>query len=38
VTQTLSAILDTYPVVDMSVQDPPLDQMIARIFEEAKAK
>src|SRR3954447_22040578 len=37
VTQTLSAILDGYPVVDMSVQDPPLDQMIARIFEEAKA-
>ena len=38
VTETLSAILDTYPVVDMSVQDPPLDQMIARIFEEAKAE
>jgi ABC-2 type transport system ATP-binding protein len=38
VTETLSAILDTYPVVDMSVQDPPLELMIARIFEEAKAK
>ena len=38
VTETLSAILDTYPVVDMSVQDPPLEQMIARIFEESKAK
>jgi ABC-2 type transport system ATP-binding protein len=36
VTETLSAILDRYPVADMSVQDPPLDQMIARIFEEAK--
>jgi ABC-2 type transport system ATP-binding protein len=36
VTETLSTILDRYPVVDMSVQDPPLDQMIARIFEEAK--
>jgi ABC-2 type transport system ATP-binding protein len=36
VTETLSAILDRYPVIDMSVQDPPLDQMIARIFEEAK--
>jgi ABC-2 type transport system ATP-binding protein len=36
VTETLSAILDRYQVVDMSVQDPPLDQMIARIFEEAK--
>src|SRR5581483_5488801 len=34
----LGTILDRYPVVDMSVQDPPLDQMIARIFEEAKAK
>jgi len=32
----LSAVLDKYQVVDMSVQDPPLDQMIARIFEEAK--
>src|SRR5207248_3051260 len=31
VTETLSAILDRYPVADMSVQDPPLDQMIARI-------
>ncbi|HEX4590513.1 MAG TPA: ATP-binding cassette domain-containing protein, partial [Gemmataceae bacterium] len=38
VTETLSAILETYPVVDMSVQDPPLEKMIARIFEEAKAK
>ncbi len=33
VTDALGAILDHYPVVDMSVQDPPLDQMIARIFE-----
>jgi ABC-2 type transport system ATP-binding protein len=38
VTETLSAILDNYPVVDMSVQDPPLEKMIARIFEEAKAE
>src|SRR5262245_35149439 len=38
VTDTLSTILDRYPVVDMSVQDPPLDQMIARIFEEARQK
>jgi len=38
VTQTLSAILDEFPVVDMSVQDPPLDQMIAKIFEEAKSR
>jgi ABC-2 type transport system ATP-binding protein len=33
----LSAILDRYTVVDMSVQDPPLDQMIARVFQEASA-
>src|SRR5262245_43504173 len=36
ITDALGAILDHYPVVDMSVQDPPLDQMIAKIFEEAK--
>jgi ABC-2 type transport system ATP-binding protein len=36
VTEALGTILDRYQVVDMSVQDPPLDQMIARIFEEAK--
>jgi ABC-2 type transport system ATP-binding protein len=34
----LGAILDRYTVVDMSVQDPPLDQVIARVFEEAAAK
>ncbi|MBY0526593.1 MAG: ATP-binding cassette domain-containing protein [Gemmataceae bacterium] len=33
----LGAILDRYTVVDMSVQDPPLDQVIARVFEEARA-
>jgi ABC-2 type transport system ATP-binding protein len=37
VTEVLAAILDKYKVVDMSVQDPPLDQMIARVFEEAEA-
>ncbi len=31
------AILDRYTVVDMSVQDPPLDQVIARVFEEGRA-
>jgi ABC-2 type transport system ATP-binding protein len=35
VPQTLSAILDRYTVLDMSVQDPPLDQVIARLFSEA---
>ncbi len=34
VAETLAAILDRYTVVDMSVQDPPLDQVIARVFQE----
>jgi ABC-2 type transport system ATP-binding protein len=34
VAEVLAAILDRYTVVDMSVQDPPLDQVIARVFEE----
>jgi ABC-2 type transport system ATP-binding protein len=34
VAEVLAAILDHYTVVDMSVQDPPLDQVIARVFEE----
>ncbi len=33
----LGAILDGYAVDDVSVQDPPLEQVIARVFEEAKA-
>lgn len=36
VPEALAAILDRYTVVDMSVQDPPLDQMIAKVFEEGK--
>jgi ABC-2 type transport system ATP-binding protein len=38
VPDVLGAILDNYTVVDMSVQDPPLDQVIARVFEEEHAK
>lgn len=38
VTDALGAILDRYPVVDMSVQDPPLDQMIAHIFQSGKER
>jgi ABC-2 type transport system ATP-binding protein len=38
VSETLAAILDRYTVIDMSVQDPPLDQVIARVFEEGKAR
>jgi ABC-2 type transport system ATP-binding protein len=34
----LEAILDEYTVIDMSVQDPPLDEMIARVFEEGRAR
>jgi ABC-2 type transport system ATP-binding protein len=36
--EVLAAILDQYTVVDMSVQDPPLDQVIAHVFEESRAK
>jgi ABC-2 type transport system ATP-binding protein len=35
VAEVMSAILEQYTVTDMSVQDPPLDQVIARVFEEA---
>lgn len=34
--EVLNAILGRYKVTDMSVQDPPLDQVIARVFEESK--
>ena len=37
VAATLGAILDGYAVDDVGVQDPPLEQVIARVFEEAKA-
>jgi ABC-2 type transport system ATP-binding protein len=32
----LGAMLERYTVLDMSVQDPPLDQVIAQVFEEAR--
>jgi ABC-2 type transport system ATP-binding protein len=38
VAEVLSCILDRHTVVDMSVQDPPLDQMIARVFEEGRRR
>jgi ABC-2 type transport system ATP-binding protein len=38
VPEVLAAILDRYTVVDMSVQDPPLDQVVAKVFEEGRAK
>jgi ABC-2 type transport system ATP-binding protein len=34
VAEVLGAILERYTVLDMSVQDPPLDQVIAKVFEE----
>jgi ABC-2 type transport system ATP-binding protein len=37
VADTLGSILDGYAVDDVVVQDPPLEQVIARVFEEAKA-
>ena len=36
--EVLAAILDRYTLVDMSVQDPPLDQVIARVFEEGPCR
>jgi ABC-2 type transport system ATP-binding protein len=38
VSEVLAALLDHYTVADVSVQDPPLDQMIARVFEEGHAQ
>ena len=36
--QVLEGILNDYTVLDMNVQDPPLDQVIARVFEEGAAR
>jgi ABC-2 type transport system ATP-binding protein len=36
VTDVMAAILDRYTVLDVSIHDPPLDQMIAKVFEEGK--
>src|SRR5262245_22127348 len=38
VSEVLSAILEQFTVVDMSVQDPPLDRVIAQVFEESRAQ
>jgi ABC-2 type transport system ATP-binding protein len=37
VAKVLNDVLDQFQVVDLSVQDPPLEQMIAQVFEEAAA-
>jgi ABC-2 type transport system ATP-binding protein len=34
VAEVLAAILKRYIVMDVSIHDPPLDQMIAKVFEE----
>jgi ABC-2 type transport system ATP-binding protein len=36
VPEILAQILERYTVVDMSVQDPPLDLMITRVFEQGR--
>jgi ABC-2 type transport system ATP-binding protein len=36
ISEMLTVLLDRYTIIDMSVQDPPLDQVIARVFEEGK--
>lgn len=36
VAEVLGALLDCYAVADVSVQDPPLEQVIARVFEEGR--
>jgi ABC-2 type transport system ATP-binding protein len=35
--EVLGAILDRHAVADISVQDPPLEQVIARVFQESRA-
>lgn len=36
--EVIGAILGQATVIDLSVQDPPLDQIIARVFEEARSR
>ena len=38
VAEVLGTILDQFTILDMSVQDPPLDQVIARVFEEGQTR
>jgi ABC-2 type transport system ATP-binding protein len=37
VADVLAAILDRHTVVDLSIHDPPLDQTIAKVFEQGRA-
>ncbi len=36
VSEVLGTILDSYRLADVGVQDPPLEQVIARVFQEGK--
>lgn len=36
IADVLATILERFTVVDMSIHDPPLDQMIAKVFEQGK--
>ena len=38
VSEVLAALLDRHTLLDVSVQDPPLDQVIARVFESGMQK
>ena len=38
VSEVLAVILDRYTLADVSVEDPPLEQVIARVFEEGRAR
>lgn len=38
VTEVLAAVLERYTVLDVSIHDPPLDQMIAKVFEEGRVE
>jgi len=38
VSEVLAAILDRHTVLDISVQDPPLDQVIAHVFEHGQKR
>ena len=38
VSEVLAALLDRHTVLDVSVQDPPLDQVIAHVFEQGKKR
>ena len=36
VAKVLAAILDRHAVADVSVEEPPLEEVISRVFEEAR--